>query len=376
MDQTPGPQDPGAPGSPPPWGSVPPTGGPLPPPPRPPPLPPPQRPGGGRGRLRAGLPPGGGPGLDPAGLRGPHLPRRPGRGPLPGRVGGDAGCRQSSDRRPDPAAAGTPPLPPPRRSGGGRGRLGVGRSPGRGPDLGPAGLRGARLLRRPRRPPLHRRVGGDAGDRWPASGLGGGTSARPRPGTGRADHRRRRLPHRSGARPGRQLQLLRLRADLGCRPDRHRPALPARQLVAGGTPRRIRGGIARFRPRPRPGVRRARVRSRRHPPRTLRSGPGPGAVRVRLVLLPSPARCHPCRLHGLQPRLPTPPTPRPRTPPTRPSPPTPRAPTLPPTRDPRSVRRPRGPVPPLRRGASRSGPSASAAWSSPSASPSSCRASA
>ncbi|MGA9114542.1 MAG: PspC domain-containing protein [Candidatus Dormiibacterota bacterium] len=32
MDQTPGPQDPGAPGSPPPWGSVPPTGGPLPPP--------------------------------------------------------------------------------------------------------------------------------------------------------------------------------------------------------------------------------------------------------------------------------------------------------------------------------------------------------
>ena len=32
MEQTPGPQDPGAPGSPPPWGSVPPTGGPLPPP--------------------------------------------------------------------------------------------------------------------------------------------------------------------------------------------------------------------------------------------------------------------------------------------------------------------------------------------------------
>ena len=32
MEQTPGPQNPGAPGSPPPWGSVPPTGGPLPPP--------------------------------------------------------------------------------------------------------------------------------------------------------------------------------------------------------------------------------------------------------------------------------------------------------------------------------------------------------
>jgi len=32
MEQTPGPQDPGAPGAPPPWGSVPPAGGPLPPP--------------------------------------------------------------------------------------------------------------------------------------------------------------------------------------------------------------------------------------------------------------------------------------------------------------------------------------------------------
>ena len=102
----------------------------------PPPLPPAPRPGRRRGRLRAGRPHGGGPRLDPAGLRGPHLHRRARDPPLHRRLGRDAGGRRHSPRRVDARTPLPPSLPPPPRPGRRRGRLRAGRPHGGGPHLG------------------------------------------------------------------------------------------------------------------------------------------------------------------------------------------------------------------------------------------------